>query len=67
MNSPNPHPQRTVGLRKNPLMPAAVTAPQQNHAGSAANDDAATRVNFFQNPLGIMAIALGVFAPLRRW
>jgi uncharacterized membrane protein len=42
-------------------MPAAVTAPQQNHAGSAANDDAATRVNFFQNPLGIMAIALGVF------
>jgi hypothetical protein len=62
MNSPNPHPQRTVGLRKNPRMPAAVTVPQQNHAGNAANDDAAaTDLDHNKNPLWILVIALGVF------
>jgi len=61
MNSPNPAPQRTVGLLKNPLTQAVATVSQQDRAGDAANDDAAATVEFFQNPLWIMAIALGVF------
>jgi hypothetical protein len=43
-------------------MPAAVTVPQQNHAGNAANDDAAaTDLDHNKNPLWILVIALGVF------
>jgi len=61
MNSPNPAPQRTVGLLENPLTQAVATVSQQDRAGDAANDDAAATVEFFQNPLWIMAIALGVF------
>jgi hypothetical protein len=61
MNSPNPAPQHTVGFVKNPLTQAVATVPQQDDAANAANDDAATTVDFFQNPLWIMAIALGVF------
>ena len=62
MNSPNPTPQRTVGLLKNLATPAAVTGPQQNRGGTAANDDAATTdLEHNKNPLWILAIALGVF------
>ena len=61
MKSPNPAPQRTVGLLENPLTQAVATVSQQDRAGDAANDDAAATVEFFQNPLWIMAIALGVF------
>jgi hypothetical protein len=61
MNSPNPAPQRTVGLLKTLATPA-VTVPQQNRAGSAANDDAATTdLEHNKNPLWILVIALGVF------
>lgn len=61
MNSPNPAPQHTVGLLQSPMTQAAVTVPQQDHSGNAANDDAAATVDFFQNPLWIISIALGVF------
>jgi hypothetical protein len=61
MNSTSPAPQRTVGLLKKPLTQASVTLARQDHDGNAANDDAVTTVDFFQNPLWSMAIALGVF------
>ena len=62
MNSPNPAPQRTVGLLKNRATPAAVTVPQQDRAGTAAKHDAATTdLEHNKNPLWILVIALGVF------
>lgn len=62
MNSPNLAPQHTVGSLKHLATPAAVTVPQQNRTGTAANDDAATMdLDHDKNPLWIMAIALGVF------
>ena len=61
MNSPNRAPQHTIRSLKSRPTPASVTVPHQSRAGTAANDDTATAVDLFQNPLWIMAIALGVF------
>ena len=61
MNSPNPAPKHIVRTPRNRPTVAAVTVPQRNLARTAVNDDATNAVNLFQNPLWIMAIALGVF------
>ena len=62
MNSPELAPQHIVRLPQSAVTPAAVPVPRQAHAGTAANDDAADAdLQFTQNPLWVMAIALGVF------
>ena len=61
MNSPNRAPQHTIRSFKSRPTPASVTVPHQSRVGTAANDDTAAAVDLFQNPLWIMAIALGVF------
>lgn len=61
MNVPNPAPQHTIGSLRSTRTRRLATVTQHEHAASAANDDAPTTVDFFQNPLWIMAIALGVF------
>jgi hypothetical protein len=62
MISPNPIPQHAVVLPKNTATPPAATVPQHTRAGTAANDDAAVaNLEHEENPLWIMAIALGVF------
>ena len=62
MISPNPMSKHAVGLPKNAATPPAATIPQHTRAGTAANDDAAVaNLEHEENPLWIMAIALGVF------
>ena len=61
MNSPNRAPQHTIRSFKSRPTPASVAVPRQIRVGTAANDDKAAVADLFQNPLWIMAIALGVF------
>ncbi len=62
MNSSDLAPQHAVGLLKNSATSAVVTVSQQARADTAANDDpAAVDLEHHQNPLWVMAIALGVF------
>lgn len=62
MNSSNRIPQHTVGFPGNAGTTSVVTAPQHTRAGSTANTDATVaNLELGQNPIWIMAIALGVF------
>jgi len=62
MSSPNPVPQHTVRLASNLATRATPAVLQQARVTTAANDEAATAdLGFGQNPLWVMAIALGVF------
>jgi hypothetical protein len=62
MKSSDLAPKHAVDLTKNSAAPAVVTVPEKTLADIAANDDAAAADREHdQNPLWIMAIALGVF------
>ena len=61
MNLPNRAPQHTTRPLKTRATLASVTVPHQSRVGTAANDRTAAAVDLFQNPLWIMAIALGAF------
>jgi hypothetical protein len=65
VNSLDRRPQHAADLLKNSATPVVIAVPLQTRRDPAANDAAATErrndLNLFQNPLWIMAIALGVF------
>lgn len=61
MNLPDRASQHTLRSFKSRPMPASVTTRLQSRVGTAVNDDKAATVELFQNPLWIMAIALGAF------
>ena len=65
MNSPDLLPKHVAGSLENSATSISITVTEQTRSNTAANDAVATLRNndlsLFQNPLWIMAIALGVF------
>ncbi|HEY8051334.1 MAG TPA: hypothetical protein VIE42_00830 [Steroidobacteraceae bacterium] len=61
MISPNPLSRHTVRSYSERPTPALTSVRHQGRAVAATRDDTAATLELFQNPLWIMAIALGVF------